>query len=253
MRKGRDPKPAPESPPSSAPPKAERKSLASSTPSSTAFVDLSHVIEHGMVTFRGLPAPMISDQLGRQQSRSVYAEGTEFQIGHISMVATTGTYVDTPWHRYEHGQDLAEIDLPSVANLPGVVVRASGHQSIGPELFSGLELSGKAVLIHTDWAKHWRTPKYFDSHPFLTEAAAQLLVEEGPALVGIDALNIDDSRDLKRPVHSLLLAVGIIIAEHLCKLEALPNTGFRFFAVPAKVRGMGSWPVRAFAIIDPSA
>ena len=215
------------------------------------FIDLSHTIEDGLVTYKGLPAPAICDFLSREQSRQHYAPGTEFQIGKIEMVANTGTYLDSPFHRYDQGKDLSELELSSLANLDGIVVRANGEdqRSIDATAFEGFEVQKKAVLIHTDWATHWRTDKYFEGHPFLTKDAAQFLVDKGTALVGIDSYNIDDTADLTRPVHTSLLGAGIPIVEHMCNLDQLPRGGFRFFAVPAKIKGMGTFPVRAFAIV----
>ena len=217
-----------------------------------ALVELSHTIEDGLVTYKGLPAPAICDFLSREQSRQHYAPGTEFQIGKIEMVANTGTYLDSPFHRYDHGKDLSELELSSLANLDGIVVRANGEdqRSIDATAFEGIEAQAKAVLIHTDWARHWRTDNYFEGHPFLTKDAAQFLVDTGAALVGIDSYNIDDTADLTRPAHTILLGAGIPIVEHMCNLSQLPLAGFRFFAVPAKVKGMGTFPVRAFAILE---
>lgn len=212
------------------------------------LVDLSHAVEDGTVTYPGLPAPVITDFLSREESRRIYAEGTEFHIGRIQMVANTGTYVDAPFHRYAEGTDLAELPLESVANLEGVLVCAGG-QATGEESFAGLDVRGKAVLVRTGWDRHWGTPEYFRGHPYLTRDAARLLAEAGAALVGIDSLNIDDTADLARPAHSVLLGAGIPICEHLCGLDRLPAAGFRFFAVPVKVRRFGTFPVRAFAIV----
>ncbi len=213
------------------------------------FVDLSHTIEHGMITYKGLPAPVIADHLSRDQSRAHYAEGTEFQIGTITMVANTGTYLDTPYHRFDGGGDLADLDLARLAGLEGVLIRVTGlgRRAISRDAFSDLDLRGKAVLVHTGWDAHWRTDKYFENHPFLTEDAAIHLKNAGAVLVGIDSLNIDDTADKRRPVHTTLLAAGIPIVEHMRGLDQLPVTGFRFTAVPPKVKGMGTFPVRAYA------
>lgn len=218
---------------------------------SRRFVELSHEIEHGMVTYPGLPAPAISDWLSRAASGTRYAPGTTFQIGTIELVGNTGTYVDAPFHRYDGGSDIADYPLEAVADLDGVVVRATERRerAIEAALFRGVDLRAKAVLVHTGWDAHWRTERYGTGHPFLTRAAAEHLISSGAALVGIDSLNIDDApADGTRPVHSALLAAGIPIVEHLCGLAALPDDGFRFFAVPPRVRGMGSFPVRAFAL-----
>ena len=213
------------------------------------LVDLSHVVEAGMTTYPGLPGPMISDHLSWEASRARYAPGTEFHIARVDMVANTGTYLDTPAHRFPDGFDLAELPLERAADLPGVCVRAAG--AIEPEAVAVLDVAGKAVLFATGWDRHWRTDRYGDSgHPYLTRGAAAALVEGGAALVGIDSVNIDDTRDGSRPAHTLLLGAGIPIVEHLTGLDAVVGATFRFFAVPVKVRGVGTFPVRAFAALD---
>lgn len=217
------------------------------------LLDLSHTVEDGLVTYRGLPAPVIRDHLSREASRDHYAAGTEFQIGRIEMVANTGTYVDSPFHRYADGKDLAELPLSSLADLDAVLVPAVGRpgRAVGPEALEELDVAGKAVLVHTGWDAHWGTERYFEGHPYLTRGAAERLVEAGAALVGIDSLNIDDTEDGERPAHSLLLGAEIPVVEHLRGLGRLEGRAFRFFAVPVKVRGFGSFPVRAFAIAEP--
>jgi arylformamidase len=214
-------------------------------------VDLSHPIESGMITYPGLPAPVLSDFWSRQSTRGRYAEGTTFQIGRIEMVGNTGTYVDAPFHRFEEGENVAALALESLANLAGVLVEASvrGGRGVDEAVFAGRTLAGRAVLVRTGWDVHWRTPQYGEGHPFLTRGAAELLVREKAALVGIDSLNIDDTNDGARPAHTLLLAAGIPIVEHLRGLGELPAEGFRFHAVPAPVKGMGSFPVRAYAVV----
>lgn len=216
------------------------------------LVDVSHSIEHGMITYKGLPAPVITDYLSREDSHTRYAPGTEFQIGKIEMVANTGTYLDSPFHRYARGKDLAGLELSSLANLDGIVVRCVDRSDpeITHEFFGGLDVKDKAVLVHTGWDKHWRTEEYSSgNHPYLTEGAATHLAKNGAALVGIDSFNIDGTRDGTRPVHSILLGHDIPIVEHLCGLGELPDRGFKFFAVPAKVRQFGTFPVRAFGIV----
>jgi kynurenine formamidase len=212
------------------------------------FIDLSHNIENGMITYPGLPGPVVCDYLSREASRAGYAPGVEFHIGKIEMVANTGTYLDSPFHRYAKGADLSALRLESLAGLQTVVVRApwKRERAIGPEAFEGRSLEGAAVLVHTGWDSNWRTERYLHNNPCLTGEAAEYLVSQNVALVGIDSVNIDDVGDLARPVHSTLLAAGIPIVEHMCNLAAAPDQGCRFFAVPAKVRGFGSWPVRAF-------
>lgn len=205
-----------------------------------------------MITFKGLPAPVICDYLSREQSRTRYAEGTEFQIGMITMVANTGTYLDTPFHRYADGADLADIALSSFAELEAVLVRVAGSiadSAISQAALAAHDVKGKAVLVHTGWDRHWSTDRYFEGNPFLTEDAAVFLRDAGARLVGIDSVNIDDMNDKRRPAHSILLRAGIPIVEHLCNLEQLPITGFQFSAVPPKVKGMGTFPVRAYATL----
>jgi kynurenine formamidase len=215
------------------------------------LIDLSHTIESGMITYKGLPAPIICDHLSREQSRALYAPGTEFHIGRIDMVANTGTYIDTPSHRFADGADLADVGLEHLAGLDGIVVRVSGSdtRSIDRTAFAPFDVRGRAVLVHTGWDRHWRTDQYFEGHPFLARAAAEHLREQGAALVGIDSFNIDDTTDGTRPVHTVLLGAGIPIVEHLTGLQSLPAQGFHFWATPPKVRGMGTFPVRAHARI----
>jgi len=215
------------------------------------IVDLSHVIEHGMTTYQGLPAPHVCDFWSREASAADYDDGSTFQIGRIDMVANTGTYVDAPFHRYAAGKDLAELALSSLAELPGIVVRrpfAAGLATDAADL-DGLEVTGKAVLFHTGWDRHWRTDAYFTDHPFLTATAADRLVAQGAAFVGIDSYNIDDTARRSRPVHTALLGADIPICEHMTGLDRLPELGFRISAVPPKIGGMGSFPVRAYAVL----
>ena len=213
-------------------------------------IDLSHTVEHGMITYKGLPAPIICDYLSREDSKKRYAEDTTFQMGKIEMISNTGTYVDAPFHRYEHGKDLSELPLEYLVDLEGLVFKAGPEQkSLGPELFKGIDVRGKAVLVHTGWAKHWRTDQYFEGHPHLTEAAGVWLKEQGARFVGIDSLNIDGTATGARPVHTVLLGADIPICEHMCNLDQLPGSGFRLHAAPVKIRGFGTFPVRAYAII----
>jgi len=214
--------------------------------SNSPLIDLSHTVEHGLITYKGLPAPIICDYLSREASRKFYAPGTEFYIGKIEMVANTGTYLDSPFHRYADGKDLSQLELRKLANLPAIRISANGKQAIDRSCFPR-EVSGRAFLVETGWSRHWNTPQYFEGHPFLTEDAAKFLADSGVALVGIDSHNIDDVADLRRPVHSILLGQEIPIVEHMTNLAALPAGEFRFFAVPVKVKGFGTFPVRAFA------
>ena len=215
------------------------------------IVDLSHVIEHGMTTYPGLPGPHICDFWERSSTAKNYDDGETFQIGRIDMVANTGTYVDSPFHRYADGKDLSELPLPSLAELPGIVIRRPWENELGTGArhFEGMDVYGKAVLVHTGWDRHWRTDRYGVEHSFLTADAADWLVANGATLVGIDSNNIDDTRVRTRPVHTRLLGADIPICEHMTGLGSLPNEGFRFFAVPPKVKGMGTFPVRAHALL----
>ena len=215
------------------------------------LVDLSHVIEHDMETYKGLPGPQICDFWTREASAAQYDDGSSFQIGRIDMVANTGTYIDSPFHRYDDGDDLADLALSSLANLPAIVVRRPFDIDLCTDStdLERLEVNGKAVLVHTGWDRHWRTERYSIDHPFLTKAAADWLADNGALLVGIDSYNIDDTRKKARPVHSRLLGANIPICEHLTALHSLPDLGFRFFAVPPKIRKMGSFPVRAYGLL----
>lgn len=215
------------------------------------YLDLSHTIEHGMITYKGLPGPVICDFWSREYSRQFYSPGTEFQIGKIEMVANTGTYLDSPFHRFEHGGDLAQLQLASLADIPGVVFRKPVHsgRKVSEDDLTGFEVKGKAVLISTGWDKRWGSEAYFEGHPYLTRGAAEYLCDSGAILVGIDSLNIDDTEDGERPVHTVLLMAGIPIVEHMRQLDQLPDNGFTFFAVPPRIKGFGSFPVRAFAIL----
>ncbi len=218
------------------------------------LVDLSHTIRAGLVTYPGLPAPTISDHLTREASRDVYAAGTEFAIGAITMVGNTGTYIDSPFHRYADGADLAGLDLNTLVDLPTVVVhrRDVVARSVDvSELPDDID-AGCAVLIDTGWDRHFGTAAYGVDAPFLSEAATELLVSRRVALVGIDSANIDDASPAaagRRPIHTALLGNGIHVVEHLTNLAALPARGARFTAVPPRVEGFGTFPVRAYATI----
>ncbi|MFD6099179.1 cyclase family protein [Nocardiopsis flavescens] len=210
-------------------------------------VDVSHQITDGMTTRPGLPQPDITEAAADRGSG--HGDG-----GRVTMAGATGTYLEMPAHRYRDGADLADLDLDRVADLPGTVVDAAGPRRIGPEAFSGLDLRGRAVLLRTGWDRRWRTDAYGDhDHPHLTEAAAKALVEAGAVLVGTDSVAVDDTSPAAegaRPALAVLLAAGVPVVSHLCLLDELPAEGFRFFAVPAKVRGLAAFPVRAFALVD---
>ena len=214
------------------------------------LIDLSHAIEHGMLTYPGLPGPVIADHLSRAASRERYRGEAEFHIGRIEMVANTGTYIDAPFHRFEGASDIAQLPLDRIANLRGVLVHLPvGKRALEVDDFAELDLRGAVLLVQTGWSRHWRSDAYAHAeHPYVSRAAAQHLAESGVALVGIDSVNIDDMADPSRPAHTLLLRAGIPVVEHLTNLGALTDQPFTFFAVPAPVRGMGTFPVRAFAV-----
>jgi kynurenine formamidase len=215
------------------------------------MVELSHVIAAGTVTYPGLPAPEVRPHLSREASRSVYGPGTEFEIDHIAMVGNTGTYLDSPFHRYADGIDLGGLPLEACVDLPTVVVRTAGAdtRAVDIDTLEAVEVGGAAVLLHTGGDAHWGTPRYAQDAPFLTRAGAGWLADHGAALVGIDAVNIDDTSDLTRPAHTILLGAGIPIVEHLTGLDQLPQLGARFTATPPMFAGVGTFPVRAFAIL----
>lgn len=220
------------------------------------LVELSHVISDGMITLPGWPGPRITDWLTFAASRERYAPGTEFHVARIDLIANTGTYVDTPAHRWAGGDDLTGVSLDNLADLPGVVVRVpAGVRAVDRLMLAPYEVAGRAVLLHTGWDVHFGTERYgAPEAPYLTGDAAQALVDAGATLVGIDSINIDDMSPAaggQRPAHSALLAAGIPIVEHLTGLDALPPTGFRFTAAPPRVAGMGTFPVRAFAVVNP--
>ncbi len=213
------------------------------------LIDLSHTIENGLVTYKGLPAPIICDYLSREDSKSLYEEGTTFQIGKIEMVSNTGTYIDCPFHRFENGKDLSEVELESFADIEGIVIRVPYTETIRvtAELLMNYDIRDRAVLIHTGWDVHWNTDNYYEKHPYLTKDAAEYLRDSGAKLVGIDSHNIDNVEGKSRPVHTILLGAEILIVEHLCNLSSLPEKGFKFSAVPPKFKGVGTFPVRAMA------
>ena len=214
------------------------------------IVDLSHVLEDGTITYPGLPAPVISDHLSREASRQRYAPGYEFHIGRIDMVSNTGTYLDTPFHRYPDGHDLAGLDPARVVGVPGIVVDAGEDHEISSTRLDGHDVAGHAVLFRTGWDRHWGTERYGEpDHPYLSVAAAERLAEGGAVVVGIDSVNIDGTRTGERPIHSVLLAAGVPIIEHLAGLDQIAGRPFTLVAVPPAIRGMGTFPVRALAVV----
>ena len=219
-----------------------------------SLIDLSHTIEHGLITYKGLPAPVICDYLSRENSKKFYAEGTEFQIGKIEMVSNTGTYIDCPFHRFENGKDLSEVGLECFTDLDAIVISVPFAETleITEEHLKNNEIRNRAVLIHTGWDINWNTEKYYENHPYLTEGAATYLRDCSVKLVGIDSHNIDSTLRKTRPVHTTLLGAEILIVEHLCNLYSLPKHGFTFSAIPPKFKGVGTFPVRAMAKLTKS-
>lgn len=219
------------------------------TSGASYLIDLSHTIENGLVTYKGLPAPVICDFLSREASAALYDGDTTFQIGKIEMVTNTGTYIDCPFHRYAEGKDLAEMPLERFADLDAIVIRAPYQDGLAvtADRLRHHEIRNRAVLVHTGWDAHWNTPAYYENHPYLTADAAGYLRDCDVKLVGIDSHNIDNTQGKSRPVHTTLLGAEILIVEHLCHLELLPEDGFTFSAVPPKFKGVGTFPVRAMA------
>ncbi|MDX2150330.1 MAG: cyclase family protein [Bryobacteraceae bacterium] len=214
------------------------------------FIDVSHAVEAGMVTYPGLPEPRVETVFDYQQSRARYADQAEFYIASLHMCGNTGTYVDAPVHRFRRATDIANLPLERLAHLPVIVIDAVDAEAIGPEAFRASDVAGKAVLVHTGFSRHWRTERYLQDNPYLTRAACEALRDAGAAFVGIDSLNIDDTRDLARPAHTTLLAAGIPICEHMTNLAAAPRLGGHLHAVPFKWVGGASCPVRAYIVAD---
>ena len=227
----------------------QKRTLVNKKIQTDLLIDLSHTIEHGLITYKGLPAPVICDYLSRENSKKFYAEGTEFQIGKIEMVSNTGTYIDCPFHRFENGKDLSEVGLEFFTDLDAIVISVPFAETleITEEHLKNNEIRNRAVLIHTGWDINWNTEKYYENHPYLTEGAATYLRDCSVKLVGIDSHNIDSTLGKTRPVHTTLLGAEILIVEHLCNLNLLPKAGFTFSAIPPKFKGVGTFPVRAMA------
>jgi kynurenine formamidase len=221
----------------------------------TRVIELSHELRDGQVTLPGFPPPRVGTFLSREASRERYAPGVEFHIATIEMIANTGTYMDSPFHRYADGADLAGLDPSRLLDVEGLVVRApvDGGRAIGRERLGDLtaeDVADRAVLVHTGWSRHFETPAYGVGHPFLAKDAVQWLVDAGAGIVGIDSLNIDDTDDGRRPAHSLLLGAGIPILEHLTNLAQLPDRGFTLTALPPRFVGIGTFPVRVVARVE---
>lgn len=234
---------------------AHKRKPFNADPARSLLIDLSHTIEHGLVTYKGLPAPIVCDYLSREDSKKFYEEGTQFQIGKIEMVTNTGTYLDCPFHRFENGKDLSEITLESFTDLPATTIRAPYQESLAItiEHVKNAEIRNRAVLLHTGWGDdHWNTEKYYENHPFVTQEAAEYLRDCRVKLVGIDSHNIDDTRGKSRPTHTTLLGAEILIVEHMCNLNLLPDDRYTFSAIPPKFKGVGTFPVRAMAKLSAS-
>jgi kynurenine formamidase len=231
-----------------------KRKAVKKVPAAKRLIDLSHTIEDGLITYKELSAPHICDYLSRTASQKLYEEGTEFQIGKIEMLTNTGTYIDCLFHRFENGKDTAETELEKLAELEAIVIRIPYSETleITDQYFRNLDIRNKAILIHTGWDIHWNTEMYYENHPYLTQSAAEYLKDCQVKLVGIDSHNIDDTTGKSRPVHTILLGAEILIVEHLCHLDQLPGEGFTFTAVPPKFKGVGTFPVRAFASVKPT-
>jgi arylformamidase len=232
---------------------AHKRKPIDSAVNQTVLIDLSHTIEDGLITYKGLPAPIICDYLSREDSKHFYDAGTEFQIGKIEMVTNTGTYLDCPFHRYANGKDLSEIGLEAFTDLDAVMIHVPFTETLAvtEEHLKNYELRNRAVLIQTGWGdKHWNTENYYEDHPYLTQGAAEYLKSCEVKLTGIDSHNIDNTKGRSRPVHTILLGAEILIVEHLCNLYLLPQDGFTFSAIPPKFKGVGTFPVRAMAKIN---
>lgn len=217
------------------------------------LIDLSHTLEPGMPAYPGLPAPVFATVFSHDEAPAHgYAPGTTFQIATLALCGNTGTYIDAPFHRHRDRADLAGLRLEQLADLPGLLVDATGvsGRGIGAALFEGRAVAGKAVLIRTDWSRRWGGLSYWEPGPFLAADGAAWLAEHGATLVGIDSWNIDDTGDWARPAHTILLGADIVICEHMCALDRLPESGFRFSAVAPRIAGGTSFPVRAYALVE---
>ena len=216
------------------------------------FIELSHTIEPGMKTYPGLPEPRAEILIDHDSSRARYQDKSEFLIASLHLCGNTGTYVDSPLHRYRNGTDLAGLPLERLAQLRTVVVEAPAglDRGIGAEVFRDIDVRDRAVLVRTEWSKHWRTPHYFEPNPFLTRAACEYLAGEGARFVGIDSLNIDDIEDLARPAHTVLLGADIPVCEHMTNLAAAPRSGGWLHAAPIAWKGGATFPVRAYLIVE---
>ncbi len=213
------------------------------------FIEVSHRVEAGMKTYPGLPEPSVEVVFDYDASHERYQGKAEFYIASLHLCGNTGTYVDAPIHRHRGAADLASLPLARLAGLETVVLDCTGaERAIDAGALSGVELRYRAVLVRTDFSKHWGTPEYFGANPFLTADACEMLVRSGALFVGIDSLNIDDTADPSRPAHTLLLGAGIPICEHMTNLAAVPESGGRLHAVPIAWVGGASFPVRAYVM-----
>ena len=216
------------------------------------FIELSHEIVSGMQTYPGLAPPQVRTVVSRAESAERLAAGVSFEIASAELVGNTGTYVDAPFHFHGERADVGQLPLERLVGVPIVVVRALERTAVtANDLGDPGQLWGHAVLVNTGWARHWGTARYLDLDcPHLTEDAVDRLIAANVAVVGIDSLNIDDPTDRRRPAHHGLLGADIPIIEHLTNLRLVPDIGARLIAVPAPVRSMASFPVRAIAYVD---
>ena len=214
------------------------------------IVDLSHPIRPDMQTYPGLDPPQLRTVISRSVSARRLDGGVAFEIEALTLVGNTGTYLDAPFHYHADRADIAELPLQRLVNVPIVMIRAVGLIAVHAELFGDpSRLWGAAVLVHTGWSRHWGTPRYLEfDNPYITADAVDQLIAANPAVVGIDSLNIDNPNDPRRPAHTGLLAADIPIIEHLTNLNAVPDQNARLIALPAPIKGMASFPVRAVAV-----
>jgi kynurenine formamidase len=165
----------------------------------------------------------------------------------VDVRGRVATCLHAPFHRFEHGDDLSRIPLAAVAGIPGIVVDASAQPGALTLELDEETVRDRAVLIRTGWDERWGTARYWQPGPYLAVETLDLLLSGGSALVGVDFWNVDDTADLASQARTRLLRAGVLVVEHLCNLRGLPGEGFRFFAVPLRIAGGASFPVRAFA------
>lgn len=219
------------------------------------YIDLSHSIENGTVTYPGDPPALIELTLDRKLTSKLNGGGTTsgVEINTIKMVSTSGTYIDAPYHVFEDGKKIKDYPIEKLVNLPSIVVKIPENRNyFDVQDISGINVKGKAVLFFSGHDKFFMTPEYGKNAPYLTIELANILVEKGAIFVGIDSPLIDNMEkqsELGIPVHYKLLGADIPICEDLANLELLPTDGFTITALPAKV-ALESFPARVFATVS---